>query len=1222
MRGQRQRGSWAWFVITGEAELARLPDQHLNLYELALLVPDQLPRETQARLSDAERFELEEHLRGCIECQQLLEQEQFLLRMSKRAPLRGTPDAGCPSPEQWMDIVAGLDSPARTQEKLDHATHCASCCAQLKQLAEQFADETTEEEKRILTGLASATPEWQQNLATRMQAASFGENSLPSAKVRSITLPQLRFGIAAAVAALTVLLVSWFAYFRPSAAVDRLLVRAYSEQRTSDLRVIGAPYAAVKAFRGSESPELRAPTALLEAEVLISRELSTKPDDPSWLDAQGRADLMESNYLHALSSLERAHRYEPDNDAILIDLASAYFLRGEKLKRSEDYGRSVDLLGQVLSRNPRNEIARFNRAIASERLHLYEQAAEDWKRYLEIDPHSGWSDEARKRLQDLQGKMNSRREQNARPLLGPAEFLAAVAQHKEVVINDLDLHLERYFEVAVRQWVPAAFLGPPGSDARNAREALEGFSRMLISKHQDYWLSDFLDELQHKPSSQVALHSLQDSLRFNEMADFGDARKSAAAATVSFRKTGNAPGALMAQFQSSYSDQLAHQASDCLAEACARADPHVAQRYPWLRIQLDLESAICTNLNDELARRLAQEAFSLAKQHRYPSLELRATTFLADLYQYMGDVSSGWRYATDGLTRYWEGDFPLIRGYSLYAELDYIAESSEEWFLDAQVLAEGSQYQRGDPDLEVQALRSYRFANALAMTGDLHGAERSINEGRDLFLRSADSTRKNSLEFEAQVALAKAELLCSHPVSVIHRLEPLEPVARTVTDTDLAFDYFRNLGLAYFAIRDTVRAKQALSTAVRLAEQSLARNPDERERLIWCRKTDRVYRALVQLSLAGPADVAFSQWEWFKGASVRGAPEQPSNLAFQSTSLPSERAVLPQLVPPADTLVVSYALLPGQTIAWTFSRAGVQQHALSISEHELDLLAHRFVDHCSRPDSNLATVRTESHLLYAKLLEPFEASLRGYKHLLIEPDQALWFVPFAALLDRDSVYLGDLYSLSLSPGLNYLNLSLSSPGVSDRSPILIAADPPSRGRTPLGDAEQEAKGIARQFRFKRLLLEENTDYRDIAEQMKDVEIFHFSGHAVASPDGVGLVLGESGVMDVDTIRVSDIAHLRLVVLSACNTANGTDAVFDDYNSLARLLIGAGVLNVVASRWSVDSRATKTLMEDFYAQLVSGAEVSSALRQASRRLRGDEEFQHPFYWASFSAFGKG
>jgi len=80
-------------------------------------------------------------------------------------------------------------------------------------------------------------------------------------------------------------------------------------------------------------------------------------------------------------------------------------------------------------------------------------------------------------------------------------------------------------------------------------------------------------------------------------------------------------------------------------------------------------------------------------------------------------------------------------------------------------------------------------------------------------------------------------------------------------------------------------------------------------------------------------------------------------------------------------------------------------------------------------------------------------------------------------------------------------------------------------------------------------------------------------------------------------------------------------MFDDQDSLARLLADGGVPEVVASRWLVDSRATASLMNEFYDRLLSGETVSGSLRNASHSLRMQKEFAHPFYWAGFAAFGK-
>ena len=1202
----------------------RLPSRHLDLYELTVLASVRTYPGTETCISDSERKELDDHLLLCSECQELVDQQRFLARMSITLPTNELPGAAanCPSEETWMEIAAGLRSPTATHQYLEHAMHCSRCATLLKQIAQQFMDSPTDEEGQLLASLRSVDPKWQSSLALRMHELSSKDMAdRTHAKIRARRPYLLQLGVAMASVTLCLSAAWWFAYARPTRAVNRLLSRAYSEQRTIDLRMPEARYSPVEAFRGSEISHLQRPTPLLEAEVVISKELATKPDDPFWLDARARADLMDDNYASALSMLERAHQYAPEDQAILIDLASAFFLRAEELKRSEDYGRAVDLLGQVLSRNPRNVVARFNRAITAERLLLYEQATEDWQSYLKLDPRSPWSEEARKRLAALQEKIDFHHKQSQGPLLDPSRFVTLALDKNRHSIEDLDHHIERYFELALREWVPQAFSNSGGGNRDVARQALVSLSEVLISKHRDYWLADFLRELDSKPASQAGLRYLGNFMRFNQIADLDNAHKSAIHEARAFHETGNRPAELLAAFHASYADQLAHLVDNCLSEARAQDDPHVVQKYPWLHAQFFLESAACSNLSDENARNLAYQALVLAKQHNYPSLELRATTFLAELYQYMGDPSPAWKYSTDGLARYWEGDYPAMRGYSLYVGIDLVAEDAKEWFLDAQVLKEASTFIADDPDFELRAIEQHRLANALAMTGDFTGAEESLKKADTLFLRSADGTRKTNLKFEAEIGLAKLDLLRSHPAMAIERLKPLGEIVSGLSDQDLIFEYFRNMGLAYFAVGKYVEARHDLQSALGFAEQSLRTNRDERERLIWCQKTEQVYRAIVQLSLSGPAREAFAEWEWFKGASLRGSPRQDQYQEQESESFVAAQVPsLPFAVPP-DTVVLSYAVLPEGTFAWTYSQEGVRQFRLPISALELSSLSRKFMDHCSRPDSAVATLVAESQLLYEKLVEPMEPALASYHHLLIEPDEVLWLIPFDALLDENSIYLGDRYAISLSPGLNYIAVSPVWRGVSRESRVLIAGDPEISGKKPLLDADEEAKGIARQFRSTKLLLRGDADYRRIAEQMKDAEIFHFSGHAAASPDGVGLVLGDSSVMDVARVGVSQFPRLKLAVLSACNSANGAGDVFDDRNSLARFLVGAGVTEVVATRWMVNSRAAAALMPVFYTQLLSGKEVSSALQDAKHQLRGKKEFAHPFYWASFSVFGK-
>ena len=68
------------------------------------------------------------------------------------------------------------------------------------------------------------------------------------------------------------------------------------------------------------------------------------------------------------------------------------------------------------------------------------------------------------------------------------------------------------------------------------------------------------------------------------------------------------------------------------------------------------------------------------------------------------------------------------------------------------------------------------------------------------------------------------------------------------------------------------------------------------------------------------------------------------------------------------------------------------------------------------------------------------------------------------------------------------------------------------------------------------------------------------------------------------------------------------------------MLEAGVPDVVASRWNVDSEATRVLMERFYKHLLTGHDVASSLRAAQIELIVRPGMAHPYYWAAFGVQG--
>lgn len=101
-----------------------------------------------------------------------------------------------------------------------------------------------------------------------------------------------------------------------------------------------------------------------------------------------------------------------------------------------------------------------------------------------------------------------------------------------------------------------------------------------------------------------------------------------------------------------------------------------------------------------------------------------------------------------------------------------------------------------------------------------------------------------------------------------------------------------------------------------------------------------------------------------------------------------------------------------------------------------------------------------------------------------------------------------------------------------------------------------------------------------------------------------------------------------VVLSACNTAAG-DGSGEGLAGLARAFFFAGARSLLVSYWSVEDRATQSLMTEVFQRYAADKTMprAEALRQGMLALLGQAQgpaayFAHPFAWAPFFLVGDG
>jgi CHAT domain-containing protein len=115
-----------------------------------------------------------------------------------------------------------------------------------------------------------------------------------------------------------------------------------------------------------------------------------------------------------------------------------------------------------------------------------------------------------------------------------------------------------------------------------------------------------------------------------------------------------------------------------------------------------------------------------------------------------------------------------------------------------------------------------------------------------------------------------------------------------------------------------------------------------------------------------------------------------------------------------------------------------------------------------------------------------------------------------------------------------------------------------------------------------------------------------------------------GILQIHEIYKMDLAHMHLVVLSACQTAIEQQYSGEGAVSVARPFIAARVPLVVATLWPVDSSGSERLMTRFHRyRKREKLPTAGALQQAQLDILGDSNqgLRHPYYWAAFTIIGR-
>ena len=1108
-----------------------------------------------------------EHIKSCNECSDAVEMRRISIRLRNRGAVPAQRSGECPDELDLARFLAHKLVEDAANRILAHISNCDHCGAMLVAMLDM---ESRPEEPKLIAQLAVSQPDW----LTRT-ASSYG---LQSSKRR--VSGWVWGGIAAGVLAMAGAFASFLWQARRP---DTLLATAYTQARPFEYWLPDHGYGPVRQQRGAGSVFDR-PQSLISAELAIQQLLARHPEDPRTLALEGRAELLEQDYEAAIENLNRAAELDPDSPDILVDLGCALAQRGDLEKRAIDYGHALDVLSRALKRNPHDDRALFNIAIVYERLSLVDYALEAWRKLLDRKPPAGWAAEAHKHIDALEKLRQDKKKVENLILKDPATFLA---------VTGPGFDPEPYQDTFWREWLPRTWTDPA------AHAAALMVARQFAALFGDRSLIDTIDLLAG-PAQTEAVGALGRVLALNQAGN-NDAALASAIDAVARLESAHLPAAAMrARLELAYSYNRAAKRDECLGVSDEILSTARRGGYLWLEETAHLVHASCSEALGRAgpARAEFERAYQALERGGFRVQSLLALGLLAAIDGASGNYLALWDNDREGLRRYWESAASPMRAQQFQYDLQKSAAALGWNQCAVTLLRAATQSANEANNASIEMVDRVETAVLLAKTGDFAAETLELERATKTVQSITPGPTRDDLQWNLELDLAEVDIASGNPALALGRLVRLEKGAppRRVRE-QMRLNEMR--GRALLAQNDLASAAEAFGQAVECNRQRIASVSAYTDRLAELEMTRTSFRALTEIRSGEHfgALAALRLWHQYQD----------------------------RLAPGSDTLTpaITYAVLPAGITVWLSDGSGTRMRRVNAPTEKVELAARRFVQLCASPAASEAQIRALGHELFGWLIAPELKQVRRTR-ITLETDDWISSIPFTALTDDSGKYLAESWVIAQAPDIEE-NITRNSAAVVVVAPFAVE---PGRGPLPvLKSAAAEGQEVASRF-ARPVVLDENAPADEtLAALAPKAELFHFSGHGWSGGGNGALLLpspetADSRFLTSRSLASQDWSRCSLAVLSACLTGSGEQSGPVNSQSLVRALLSAGARRVIASRWSVDSDATRELMRRFYDGLFSGHGAAQALVQAEARVAATSRaWSHPYYWAGFEIFGR-
>jgi CHAT domain-containing protein/tetratricopeptide (TPR) repeat protein len=573
---------------------------------------------------------------------------------------------------------------------------------------------------------------------------------------------------------------------------------------------------------------------------------------------------------------------------------------------------------------------------------------------------------------------------------------------------------------------------------------------------------------------------------------------------------------------------------------------------------------------------------------------------------------------------------------------------------------------RGIGDLSNAAVALEGMARAEQKRGSLADARKYIEES--LALRETVRSRSGSLQLRASYR-ATIEQAYEFYIDVLMQ-QKLDAEALQASERGRARSLLEHLSEARIDIR------QGVDAALIEKERDLTRTLNakaQREMALKARKGGSEELATLKREIS----VLEDEYQQVQAAIRKSSPQYSALTQPQPLDL---KGIQRQLDP--NTVLLEYSLGEQRSYAWVVTPDSLKTYALPKREDIENVvrrvngsLAVRSTpvvespaqrrERIARADAEFEKAASE---LSRMILAPASAEF-GKKRLVVVADGALQYVPFAALptasnrpliVDHELVSLPSASAFALQRQIlanrplapetvaviadpvfstNDARLNPSAPVKESAATRIIEHGPGGPGgqlsipRLPFTrwEADQILAVSPAGSTLKAVGFNANRAVAGNGE-LSHYRYVHFATHGYVDTERAGFsavvlsMFDKEGQPQDGFLRTHDIYNLKLpaelVVLSACETGLGKEVTGEGLEGLTRAFMYAGARRVVVSLWNVNDKATASLMQRLYAEMLrSNKTPAAALRAAQIEMLRTRQWQSPYFWAPFVMQGE-